>query len=473
MLRRKRIAAAALLLLAGGGTTQLSAALTTGSIWINCQFVPSGNLPDSPTQCQGTGGPSPTGIPTVSPFPTVPTVTVPPTPTPVGTPTLPPVTPIAVATGLSLTASTTIATLGQTVTFTASSSAGPAPNIVIYDHSTGTALASCASASVCTASTSSSVAQTHAFIAYAAQSLGSGDPPPAPQATSRTVVVSWTTALVPSDGCAIQPDVLFDGYVGAVYLRLRLQSDSSGVRLCYRMTTPSGASEGGSILDGGGAPAVHVDNNIATCAGSANAVPSPHPELGGSLLGTTFSLDTFADGTGDAWICAQAGSVQERIGLTAPLSVAMDPAVPPAAPLPVAPPAGYPSSTCIVTGAAAATRAIVGQIGEAVSWLSEWSTPMSSVDICARTEDEQSTGRLLSFGAASLSVPSVTTSTNTTPCTFPLGSLTSPVAASLSSSPPGSEPLVVCATAAGTATAISVAGPSLGVPMIEKDPGGV
>jgi hypothetical protein len=357
---------------------------------------------------------------------------------------------------LVLTTTTSSTLTGQNVTLTAEANAtlnGTGYLIEIFDHTTGVLIANCYFAMGCPVSTSQSAATTHTFIAYIS-SYGTGDPPPNVQVTSNQVSVAWVPT--PSDACGASQVVVFDGYIGASYLRIRALISGSQTVVCYRAAEAATGSIGGNISISTPVPQVGVpttDNNYQACQAAGSA-----PLVAGTVLGQPVYVDTYTS-TGAAWVCLQLGPLQERI--IAPVSPSATPSATETAdpagltsPPPVAGPLGYPSGTCQSSGGPASTQLLDANVGGTQAWLSTWQVSSSQVDVCARVAGATAVGALIT-----LTIPPVPglpsggglqpvfgTSSSVSPsCTTVVAQFTSPTFALLSTSAPNQvNPAVVC-----------------------------
>lgn len=394
---------------------------------------------------------------------------------------------------VTLSASPEEPTVGSTVTLTATATAnmtGTGYEYDFYDQSTGSPLGGCGGGASCQLFVTQSVASTHTYIVYIDPGDSAADPPPDVQAASNMVTVTWIPS--PSEACAGGQLVVFDGYIGTDFLRVRALTSGSQTLICYRVAPSPTGDMGGNIaittsLPQVGAPT--MDANYQAC----QAAGSP-PVVAGTLLGEPVYIDTYVTASA-AWVCVQAGSVQERI--IAPVVESGTPSVtqnadPPGVPLPapMSGPAGYPSSTCQSSGGGASTQFVDANIGGTQIWLSDWQVSSSQVDVCARIAGANGAGGLFTFTVPPVPglppglglQPTLSTSPSPSPaCTTVIAQFTAPVPALLSTSAPSQvNPATVCAGLGGVMESVSVgiAGaltvPSLPIvplPTVTLDPG--
>lgn len=369
---------------------------------------------------------------------------------------------------LSLSASPSSPAAGQTTTLTATSSAsvtGTGNYLEIYDHTTGALLNQCSGGATCNASATQVTATTHSYIAYIA-APGTTDPPPSVESTSNTVSVTWQPS--PSDACGAAQVVVFDGYLSGDYLRIRALTSGSQTLICYRSYSAASGASGGNISIATPAPQVGTpttDTNYQAC----QAAGSP-PVVAGTFLGEPLYLDIYTS-TGAAWVCLQAGPLQERI--IAPVSVSGTPSVTPMsdaaglpAPSPASGPSGYPSTTCQSSGGPASTQLLDANVGGVRAWLSAWQVSSSQVDVCARIAGSTAAGSLIT-----LTVPPVpglpsgiglqpvfsTSASAPAACTTVIAQFTAPTFALLSTSAPNQvNPATVCVGLASVVESVTV-----------------
>jgi hypothetical protein len=110
---------------------------------------------------------------------------------------------------VSLAANPTLLAPGasSTLTATATQDVGSTPfYIEIFDHSTLTLLASCATGTSCSTSISQPFAAVHNFIAYVSP-YGAGDPPPNPRTNSNVVTITWWGVNLTTSSSLVGPSV--------------------------------------------------------------------------------------------------------------------------------------------------------------------------------------------------------------------------------------------------------------------------
>jgi photosystem II stability/assembly factor-like uncharacterized protein len=307
-----------------------------------------------------------------------------------------------------------------------------------------------------------------------------------------TIVTTINGPTFPSDQCTSPTLSVVDGYVGGVYVRLLAQQlDASTTWICVRIDNGTALNDGARVVvrspsAGVGIPS--ADNNASACSATpGNAVPGPHPLLSATVGDPnnppSFSvmLDTYSNSSGAAWLCLVAGSVQERIVITPPLTpglpavnVVQDPAGVHSPP----PPQGgtYPSSTCQYglggTNTQLADLSVGGVPVSAFMWM-----PSGNVtDVCVRTGGPVGVGGLLSVNTNGF--PGVNAqpivSSDTSACTVQVLSVGSPAPLLVTRTPTGSNPVELCVTSGTTKNAIglSVTGsPSLPSITWSPDPG--
>jgi hypothetical protein len=379
---------------------------------------------------------------------------------------------------LVLTA-TPVARVNSTVTLTAvanQSASGTGWWIEIDDMTTGYLVTDCADGTVCTGTDFQTTAGTHTYVAYVA-SLSVYAPPPDIQATSNSASVVWTDGglgAVPgdySDSCSTPTLTAVDGYVvGNTYVRLLLEQDGAQNLVCFRIQG-SGVEQGGDVVVSGASAGVpSVDGNQTAC----KAAPGNTVVVDGTFVNQPTRLDVTTSSTA-VWVCLLFGSVAERIvmpvstggGTSAAVNLDSPGSVGPPPP-PLLGPAGYPSSTC---QSGLGTMLLDATVGGTQAFVFLRSTP-SGVEVCARVQGGVvSAGGMLTVDAGV--TPVVTTSGNTSACSFVIASLTVPVQALLATSPIAN-PATVCVGAGGTAIAITVGvSGSTGVPSVTwtPDPG--
>lgn len=206
---------------------------------------------------------------------------------------------------------------------------------------------------------------------------------------------------------------------------------------------------------------VTTDTNSRACAsGSNNAVPPPHPFEQGAVGDLTFYLDSYTNGANTAWLCVEAGSIKERVVVNTPTATTPTVVVnddPTPAPLQDTspPPTGKPSSSCYA-GAYGTPSELVNLHTDTRDLFLYTAQPSDhEVHVCARLSGPQSGGVHLGVNAAVDQIVRIDQSTDTTPCTQTVVTLSNPPA-SIKTSPPGQSPPSVCVS--GTRYTV-VAGP--------------
>jgi hypothetical protein len=340
----------------------------------------------------------------------------------------------------------------------------------LFDVTANAFIAGCPSGT-CSRNVTSTTPQTRQYQAKIVDGSGSVI------ATSNILSVTWQPYY--SDRCTAPLLTVVDGWVAGTYARVRVQQNGGSTVVCYRVDQ-GGTLDGGQIVVNPGAATVGLpstDANDTACAtSSGNQVPGPHPLLSASTPSGNVVLDSYVTtGSPSAWICVTAGPVHQRI--LVPVSASGTPVVAnnvdPIAQQPPAPdagPAGYPSSSCVAGGGSAATQYVAATAGATHEWLSVWQRTANELDVCVRVQGPETVGGLFTIGVpvgvGSITVPPVIgVGTDTSPCTFAFA-VGSPVSAMVATSPPGSDPLVVCAGAVGTSLAVTV-GVGLGQPPVQ------
>jgi hypothetical protein len=291
------------------------------------------------------------------------------------------------------------------------------------------------------------------------------------------VVVGFlpTTATAASESCTSPSGTVIDGYLGGTYVKLRTQpspTDPSTTWICFRAAATSTLDEGGrvDVTSPSVAPQLPtIDDNFQSCSTTAgNLVPGPHPLLAGQISDAShppyipYSLDTYAAG-GSAWVCVLAG-YQKRVivntGGVSPPSVMFTPDVPSAPPAPAPGPTGYPSSTCQAATQGTTVQFINADVGGTRHVSIYESQPNSArTNFCVRVNGpttSTSGGELLAIDG-----PVVATSTDTSPCSVTVLTVTSPVQASVTRSPDGANPVSVCVTAGATSERFTIGAPTI------------
>ena len=341
---------------------------------------------------------------------------------------------------------------------------------LLYDATANTLIADCLGGS-CSEPVTSTTPQTRQYVAKIVD--GSGNV----IATSNTVSVTWQPYY--SDQCTAPLLTVVDGWVAGTYARVRVQQNGGSTVVCYRVDQ-GGNLNGGQIVVTPNAATVGLPttdaNDTACSSASGNQVPGPHPLLAASTPFGNLLLDTYlTTGSPAAWICVTAGPVHQRI--LVPVSASGVPAITvnndPIAQQPPAPdagPAGYPSSSCVASGGGGAVQYLDATVGTTHEWLSAWQRNANELDVCARLQGPVTVGGLFTVGLpvspGGVNVtPVVGVGTDTSPCTFAFG-VSSPVSALVATNQPGSNPVMVCAAAAGASLAVT-AGAAVGSPPVQ------
>ena len=288
-----------------------------------------------------------------------------------------------------------------------------------------------------TAKTAVGVANQEQADANCTASQATASPPSPSSAEPVCQTVRGAKQTVPSqldqsDSC-VSPAArtVFDGFAGSSYAKLVVdQPSSSDTAVCYRID--QGSFEPGGRLDiaaSASTPAPTSDTNYGSCSSaSGNAVAGQHPMFTttGPPSGTDM-VDSYADSSGDVWLCLEAdpvvGSrvlVKEPSATSLPADHLDSPAV--GAPAPVLGPVGYPSSTC-QAGASGSSpvEAIDASVGGIQTWLYGWQVSPTKVDLCVRAQaPSQAAGVLLTIdatGVPGVTVDPPTITSSTTACT--------------------------------------------------------
>jgi hypothetical protein len=258
-----------------------------------------------------------------------------------------------------------------------------------------------------------------------------------------------------SNTCTAPAVTVADGYVGSTYVTLRAQPNPSNAQtewVCYRVSNPSSGSFGGRLDVTGASTSAGtptIDSSTSACATtSGNIIPPPHPVLSGTVVSQAFLVDDYAT-SNQVWVCLTAGGVNDRV--VVPLPGASSPQVannldssPPPLPTPTADP--NPSGTC-QGGTAGPYQQFVNMNTAGVqTWLYSSQPDSGTADLCARVQGSStSAGGVLSVSTTGVPGVSPTVGPGSqSACTLPILTLTSPVQASLSTSPTSSNPATVC-----------------------------
>jgi hypothetical protein len=249
---------------------------------------------------------------------------------------------------------------------------------------------------------------------------------------------------------------VFDGFAGQTYVKLITDQPSANTTsVCYRID--QGSTQPGGRLDipvNPSAPLPTTDTNYQACSTTlGNTIPGQHPmfSTSGPPLGTDM-IDSYADSSGNVWLCLQADPVGLRVLAKLPSTGSLpsnkldSPSV--GAPPPVPGPVGYPSTTC--QNGSGNVQALDANIGGGTQiWLYGWQESSTKLRLCVRAQNPtQSAGGQIVIDATG--VPGVTpvgpsVSSNTSACTQTIRSVSAEgVTVTLASSPTGANPATVC-----------------------------
>jgi len=314
-----------------------------------------------------------------------------------------------------------------------------------------------------------------------------------PFLVSNHVTVYWQIARpVPSDMCTSPTANLVEGYVGPAYVRLQIE-DSAGLALvCYRITSGGLYTMGGALVFESlpvVVSLVTVDSQYQWCSqASGNILPGPHPLAQGPIVGEAFQVDAWANASSAA-LCLQAGGVQQRVVVqpseSGPGAVLLLQDEAAQSPAPAGSLASYPSSTC--RNASGSVQVLDAQSAGETAQAYTWQASGTQLDACVRLFGVVSAGGLLALAIPSTPslpnpgvTPTVSTSSNTSACSFVILSLTSPAVAELAtSSPPGTNPSTICIDGGGQQASLTIGAtvsptipppPSLAVVTFTPDP---
>ena len=298
--------------------------------------------------------------------------------------------------------------------------------------------------------------------------MGPGTPPtpsPTPTPTPPPVVP-----------CANGTSIV-EGYFGGTFARLRTQGAGSEVTICYQVNGPGVAESGRLVVGDLGltAPLPVVDDAVTACDAPGNTLAVPHPILSALVAGDQRVFLDARTANGTAAVCFQAGPVAKRVLFTVP---GANPSVTPYRDEPARPaeahltgPAGYPSSTCSVSG-----EIVNGIVGGSRVYAAAVQPNASRLDVCFRAEGPAPLGGRLTVDLNGFPgvTPVFTQGSNLGACTVPLIQMSSPTVLDVLTSAPGVTPVSVCVrTIAGTQTySADVAGsPNLDPFDFTSDPG--
>jgi hypothetical protein len=258
-----------------------------------------------------------------------------------------------------------------------------------------------------------------------------------------------------SDTCT-NPTTIHDGFVAErkAYVRVRSQPKPGDPRttwVCFRLKVEGQLDQAGRIsLRTPSATVTEpvLDTNSRACAsGSGNLTPGPHPHEDGAVGNVGFYLDTYAN-TGAAWLCVEAGTIKQRLAVTVPtaeiaqVAVYTDPA--PAPPQPtMSPELGKPSSACYEGKHGASDELVNTDHGPRHVFLYTAQPSSTEVHVCARVTGSQAVGGHLAVRGTPGQVVDVQQSSDTTPCTENILTLSNPPV-SLKKTPTGQNPPAVC-----------------------------
>lgn len=298
-----------------------------------------------------------------------------------------------------------------------------------------------------------------------------------------------------SNTCGSPTATVADGYAGgSTYVTLRVQpkpTDPNTTWVCYRIANGTSLSVGGrlDVTGGSASPGVPtVDTNSTACSTTTgNVLPPPHPFLAGFVGPVTFSADAYAN-SGTAWMCLEANGpsvdVKRRVliptgGVAAPSVVPNQDAPAPALPAPKPGPAGYPSSSCQAGLVGPSQQHLNAGSAGAHGWLYTAQPSATKLHICARLTGPVTVGGMLTVdatGSPGVSPFQQTSTTDMTPCTFPLAGTVTPVVTHIATSAPGVNPASVCVTVGSTKQRVTVGtsgSPVLTPPTWTRDPDSV
>ncbi|HEX8742005.1 MAG TPA: hypothetical protein VF712_02620 [Thermoleophilaceae bacterium] len=284
-----------------------------------------------------------------------------------------------------------------------------------------------------------------------------------------------------SETCG-NPTVIHDGFLAArsVYFRLRTRPNPTDPRttwICYRVKVGSAVDHAGRIdvRTASVTPGVPTtDANSRACAtGSNNLVPGPHPLEDGAVGDVPFYLDSYAS-TGAVWLCMEAGSLKERLVLPLPGAdlpvVAVTRDSDPWQPTPtLSPEPGLPSSSCYEGRHGPSTELVNTDHGQYHLFLFSAQPSATELHLCARLADlvgPRSAGAHLEVNADAGQVVRVQPSTDTSPCTVNVVTLSTPPI-SIKTTPAGQNPVSICVN--GTRYAV-ITGPLPPLVRLTPDP---
>lgn len=230
----------------------------------------------------------------------------------------------------------------------------------------------------------------------------------------------------PADDCTAGT-VVADGFVDNVYVKVRTQAvDAQTTWVCVR-ADGGGVSSGGKfeVVAGAASPGVPTaDTNAAACA----AVPGNLTLSSGAIgdPGDPGYLDHRLDAyttSGQAGLCVRVNTTGHRIvipvgGVTPPATRFLPDAPGRHVPSPNAP-TSQPSGTCQNGVGGTKHQFVNGTFSGVKTWAYSWQPTGSKVHLCVRSEGGATGGGMLTVdtGAASGSIPVVSTAADLTGCT--------------------------------------------------------
>ena len=256
-----------------------------------------------------------------------------------------------------------------------------------------------------------------------------------------------------SDTCT-NPVVIQEGFLasGTVFFRLRAQPapDPTTLWVCFRAkvggTDVAGRIDVRSRAITDRLPHFDPAANSRACSTTpGNQVPGPHP-IAGTIREIPFLVDTYASSTG-VWVCLEAGDAKLRLIVPVsgvdnlPLDVTMDSA--PAPPQPTMDPQpGLPSSRCYAEAYGSPTELVNTDHGPEHLFVFAAGSPLTQ-HLCVRLHGgPRPTGFDLGVKVDAGAIVTLETSSDLTPCTEDVITLTSPPLISISHTPSGVPPSV-------------------------------
>ena len=249
------------------------------------------------------------------------------------------------------------------------------------------------------------------------------------------------------------PESLYDGFFANRQVAFRVATqrnpaDTQMTWVCLQLKAGSNLVGGRVDVRGPrvlGTP--KVDANSRACAtGTNNVVPPPHPIEQGSVLGAPFYFDAYS-GTGGQWLCVEVGTVKHRVVVPPLLDGGFYEYKSDASPtVPVdttPPPTGKPSSSCYAGAYGAADELINAHLGGRDLFLYTAKPSDTELHVCARLSGAQAGGGHLSVNVAPDQIVRIEESTDTSPCTQNVVTLSNPPM-SIDVTPQGQLPASVC-----------------------------